>query len=340
MSKTDLEEAASLFRKLDAELHKEIAQHYFDRPKKFKALLEVIDVLGKKLEQSDDSGPLTSLLSKNTAYNKLLQQQEFVAKVIHDVVEFQHGSLNSCVETMGDVLKEYTRSKDEVGEIRTSLQEIREVLTSKNSKQSDLKTLYLRKTEYEETIRILNDIERLKDAPIRVQHFIQQKKYLTAVNTLTSSINSMFNADMVHIDALALVREQLMEQKGKILEHIVAELKSTLVEGLGKKPTMRNARARSVFGDDETATIEGSAHESEDALSESVSDAGTLRSMKRGLKFRPADRNQWSLDLNEVAFLCVMLSCLTVCRQQRRSKRISRNPPRSHHCILDFLSML
>lgn len=84
--------------------------------------------------------------------------------------------MNNSVETMGDVITGYTksptppppplnfyfRSRVEVSNLRESVEQIKTVLTSKKTGQTDLKKLWLQKTELEESIRMLNALELLK----------------------------------------------------------------------------------------------------------------------------------------------------------------------------------
>ena len=159
----------------------------------------------------------------------MVEQREFICEKIEDIVKFQHGSLNHCVETMGDVLGAYTKSKDDVTILRQSIGEIKQVLLSKKDGQTDIKNLWLRKMELEESIRILNGIESLKDAPMQVQLHTQHNRYLAAVNTLNASVKMMFEVDYVQIEALSVVREQLMNQKEILLEVIADKLKAVVV---------------------------------------------------------------------------------------------------------------
>lgn len=144
-----------------------------------------------------------------------------VEEVIEDVVKFQHGGLNNSVDTMSDVMKEYTLGRSDIQGLRKSLNETQSVLTSKKSGQIPLKDLWLKKVELQETLRIVKELESLKvftvtmqcfsnllqnvklsvilsflreqSAPHRVQRFMQQKKYLTAVGHLNKSIANMFS---------------------------------------------------------------------------------------------------------------------------------------------------
>jgi hypothetical protein len=97
----------------------------------------------------------------------------------------------------------------EVSNLRDSVEQIKTVLTSKKTGQTDIKKLWLQKAELEESLRMLNSLELLKvplhrplyltcfsypqDAPLRVQHLTNQNRYLAAVNTLNSSVENMFN---------------------------------------------------------------------------------------------------------------------------------------------------
>jgi hypothetical protein len=92
-----------------------------------------------------------------------------VEEVIEEVVKFQHGGLNNSVDTMSEVVKEYSRGRDDIQGLRKSLVETQSVLTSKKSGQIPLKELWLKKVEVEEALRIVRELETLK-----VVNFIQQ----------------------------------------------------------------------------------------------------------------------------------------------------------------------
>jgi len=279
----DDNDTIQFFNELETSLEKTIEPHYFDIPRRFRYLIEVIEVMGKKIEQKSCGGedPLLSLHSQNPAYNELLQKRTFINEVIEEIVTFQHGSLNNSVETMGDVISAYCKSKDEVSTMRESIREIKSVLTSKKTGQTDIKKLWLAKTELEESIRMLNKIEVLKDAPSRVQLLTNQNRYLAAVTTLNTSVDNMFDADFMDIDALAPVREQLLELKGRLLERMADELKDAIVGVNAKHMAGFSSRkpstaSRSGIDDDATESI----LESEAGISDHRSEAG--RSLYNG----------------------------------------------------------
>jgi exocyst complex component 4 len=143
---------------------------------------------------------------ESRSYNALLHQRDLVDNVIEEVVTFEHGGLNTSVDTMSDVVKEYNKGRDEIQTLRSSLQETTNVLLSKKSGQITLRELWAKKVELEESLRILGEVETLRDAPLRVQRMVQQRRYLSAVTVLTRAIRIMFGEDVVGVMALGQVQ--------------------------------------------------------------------------------------------------------------------------------------
>lgn len=227
------EEAERLFRRLEKDLADYVDPQYFEEPRKFKSLFEVVKVLGHEVDNENMVEENFDLLSSlksgaNEEYQRLFGQQEAVASVIEDVVQFEHGLSNS-VDTMGDVVRAYASSREDIRTLRGSLLETQSVLNAKKSGTTPLKELWMKKTECEETLRILNEMEKLKDAPLRVDRFIKENKFLNAVLTLNTAIENMFNEDLIDVVGLSHVRTHLMELKETIMEKIVGQLKNVIL---------------------------------------------------------------------------------------------------------------
>jgi len=256
MYEEDLEEiereSERLFRSLDLELYEYVDEQYFKEPREFRSLIQVLEVLGAKVEQmSDLKGDelLAELKDANPAYSRLLEQRERVANVIESVVKFQHGGLNNTVETMTDVVKEYNRGREDVRGLRRSLEETQDVLTAKKSGQISMRDLWLKKVETEESLRILQDLEFLKEMPPKLQRLMQQRRYLSAVTNLNKALDVMFGEDLITVGGLNTIREQLMDLKGVILESIVSELQDVIL-GMGDE-MQKDEEADSDFEEDE-----------------------------------------------------------------------------------------
>lgn len=132
-------------------------------PKDFHSLNHVVDLL-KTARNHDQFERRT--FDKNPIYIDLLEKRNTVKNVIEKVVKYQHGGLNLTVETMGDIVKAYVKGRDEITTLRTSLREARHVLTNNEYKTSNgkltLKQLWLQKSELEESLRIVRNMEFIK----------------------------------------------------------------------------------------------------------------------------------------------------------------------------------
>eukprot|EP00981_Chlorochromonas_danica_P006781 scaffold1490_cov162-Ochromonas_danica.AAC.27 len=230
-------DAEKLFKRLDVELLENIESQYFQEPREFRSLIEVLKVLNDRVEQLNRTHDFTSDLQ--TAFRekaprqlRLQQQLDIVNKVIEEVVTFQHGGLNHSVDTMGDVVREYSHGREEIKALRVALAETKSVLTAKKDAKTSLRELWLKKVELQESLRMVRDLEELKNTPLKVQHLMSQKKYLTTVVCLSSSVKKMFGEDLVRVGALVSVREKIMDLKEVLLESCVAELKEAVIGGV------------------------------------------------------------------------------------------------------------
>lgn len=89
--------------------------------------------------------------------------------------------------------------------------------------------------ELQESLRMVRDLEELKNTPLKVVRLMGQKRYLSAVNCLSSAVDKMFGEDLVAVAALGNVRERIMDLKEVLLEAVVAELKEAV---LGPAPDL------------------------------------------------------------------------------------------------------
>lgn len=130
---------------------------------------------------------------------------------------------------MSDVVKEYTQGRNEIQGLRKALIETQSVLTAKKDKKTSMRELWLRKVELQESLRMVRDLEELKNTPLKVQRLMGQKKFYATVLCLTSAVNKMFGEDLVAVGALTSIREKIMDLKEVLLESCIAELKDAII---------------------------------------------------------------------------------------------------------------
>lgn len=230
------EDPAELFKRLNDELYSHIDQQYFQEPRDFKSLVEVLNVLESRVDQiiyqnrvAATDGDGTASYEAGNSLNDLQKQLEIVKRVIEDVVTFQQGGMNNSLDTMREVVKEYCRGREEIQRLRKSLAETQTVLTAKKTGQISLRELWLKKAELRESLRLVRDIEELKNVPHKVFRLMQQRRYYAAVLTLNSAVEKMFSEDLVGVGGLVQIRETIMDLKENLLEACVQELKEQIV---------------------------------------------------------------------------------------------------------------
>lgn len=231
------EDPSLLFKRLNDELYSQIDQQYFQEPRDFKSLVEVLNVLESRVDQiiyqnrvaAVNGEASTSGYEAGNSLVDLQKQLEIVKRVIEDVVTFQQGGMNNSLDTMREVVKEYCRGREEIQRLRKSLAETQTVLTAKKTGQISLRELWLKKAELQESLRLVRDIEELKNVPHKVFRLMQQRRYYAAVLTLNSAVEKMFGEDLVGVGGLVQIREAIMDLKENLLDACVQELREQIV---------------------------------------------------------------------------------------------------------------
>ena len=162
------------FKDLDNQILSEFGKdrdytEFLNDPNQFRSLLHVTQLLKSAQTYQLEK----SAFRKSEIYLDLQAKRRQVNGIIEKVVLYQHGGLNLTVDTMNEVVKSYSKGREEICHLRRSLQDSREVLTSKKSSSSNsLRKLWLHKSELEETIRIISNIEFLKVSRISIHSHV------------------------------------------------------------------------------------------------------------------------------------------------------------------------
>lgn len=162
---------------------------YLQDPKNFRSLDHVIKLLRGFLKQSSNF----SAFHQDPNYKDLQKRQKLADDIIEEVVRYKQGGLTKTVETMGEVVRSYMKGLEDIRHLKQSMQVTKEILTNKNKSQHKLSEMWLRKSELEESLRIIGEIEFIQEAPPRIQKLISQRRYLAAVTTLNKATEIMFH---------------------------------------------------------------------------------------------------------------------------------------------------
>ncbi|CAM9200267.1 unnamed protein product [Ectocarpus fasciculatus] len=128
---------------------------------------------------------------------------------------------------MGGVARHYNQTRANVGTLREQLRECKQLLQT-GSSQTDVRELWQRKLQYSLVLRLLNALDMIKDAPIKFERLVRQKRFVGAVDLLNESLLNIFSAELVDVPAVASVRDEMLAQKGRILDTLVEEIADVL----------------------------------------------------------------------------------------------------------------
>lgn len=67
-----------------------------------------------------------------------------------------------------------------------------------------------------------------QDAPIKFERLVRQKRFVGAVGLLNESLLNIFSPELVDVPAVASVRDEMLVQKGRILDTLVEEIADVL----------------------------------------------------------------------------------------------------------------
>ncbi|CAM9293782.1 unnamed protein product, partial [Hapterophycus canaliculatus] len=128
---------------------------------------------------------------------------------------------------MGGVARHYNQTRSNVGTLREQLRECKQLLQT-GSSQADVRELWQRKLQYSQVLRLLNALDMIKDAPVKFERLVRQKRFVGAVDLLNESLVNIFSAELVDVPAVAGVRDEMLAQKGRILDTLVEEIADVL----------------------------------------------------------------------------------------------------------------
>ncbi|KAJ3272681.1 von Willebrand factor A domain-containing protein 8 [Terramyces sp. JEL0728] len=114
-------------------------------------------------------------------------------------------------------------SKRRVQEIKSSLDQGKELL---ECKRFDLLHLWVKSMQYKEMSRILEAINDVQTSQNKLESLIQEKMYIDAVKVVRSMEKTVNSPDLTEIGALENIREKLAQSKQLLQETLTKELQN------------------------------------------------------------------------------------------------------------------
>mmetsp|Transcript_8649 Transcript_8649/g.32559 ORF Transcript_8649/g.32559 Transcript_8649/m.32559 type:complete len:1264 (+) Transcript_8649:49-3840(+) len=211
-------------QRLEETLTSGVDDTFFQDEDRFRALIHIIDVLGA--ETGVDAGASTSL-EDNAAYVGLQEQLRVVDGVIEEIMTRHYQQLNSSVQSMSHAARQFDDIEGGVRELREMVDKCKIALQGELQRTS-VAELWLRKSEAQKLVDMLDKIQLLREAPVRFDTLTAQRCYFSASVLFQRALNTMFDEDLSGVEGLTRIRDKLMERKETILDGLVLEILKVL----------------------------------------------------------------------------------------------------------------
>ncbi|XP_022913128.1 exocyst complex component 4 [Onthophagus taurus] len=145
-------------------------------------------------------------------------------KRVDDLVQKHEEDLSEVMSTFSNLSHEMSESR---GKIRRIKEALRECKNNLYAKRNELEKLWMKGLEYKYLLQYLDEIEKLREVPVKVQTHLNKKEYLHATNLLIEAISS----DKEGLEDIAEIKELCMEieqKKEELHETLLNELKQQI----------------------------------------------------------------------------------------------------------------
>ncbi|KAF8323217.1 hypothetical protein DL93DRAFT_2049947 [Clavulina sp. PMI_390] len=151
--------------------------------------------------------------------------KRMLEKTLKGSVDEHYQAFANAVGHHANLLAGLTKAQGELTEARSQLVEARDAL---GNKHADLVQLWSRGQTLDEMMRLLDEIERLKNVPDLLESLISEKRLLQAAILLVKSMKTISKQDMLDIGAVADLRAYLITQESSLRDILIEELHSHL----------------------------------------------------------------------------------------------------------------
>lgn len=153
--------------------------------------------------------------------------QEFVSfeskleSAMDAIVNLYHGAFNSSIHTFSLVAD---KIKDSQQRIRTTKGDILDSRSNLHLENSEFVDLWIRITEYKGMLRVLDQIEELRQAPYKLHVLLHNQQYLSAARLYLSTVKQLQRDEMEQVGALANVRKDIQTIGESMPEKMILHL--------------------------------------------------------------------------------------------------------------------
>ncbi|RYP50753.1 hypothetical protein DL768_003813 [Monosporascus sp. mg162] len=154
-------------------------------------------------------------------YNKFKETHQYLQDSLKNIVHEHHQGFNSSIGTFHKIQGSIQASQKRVRALKESLAASR---ASLGSTDPELKKLYKTSQMYDDVLQTLNELEDLRGVPDQLEARISEKRFLSAVEVLQSSLRKLRKPELGNIGALSDLKSYLANQETALMDILIEEL--------------------------------------------------------------------------------------------------------------------
>ena len=179
----------------------------------------------------DPSGLLMSIIRTLSTSGDDNRQKEHEKERLEDAFGETDAQLDELVaqnyEEVAMSIKQFGKIGDRITESCARIRKVRENLQQCKSllycRQDELRKLWIEGVEHKKVLFLLDQVERVKEAPQKIEEYLYNKYYLHATELLLQTLKALKN-ELVKVEALHDIQNELISKKMVIHERFISEL--------------------------------------------------------------------------------------------------------------------
>ncbi|XP_024537637.1 exocyst complex component SEC8 [Selaginella moellendorffii] len=201
--------------------------------------LPVVDweAVKEELEAIDDSwkqprfDSLTHVVEVLTSHNPedatqtLREQRDAIEALVDDVVRGYHKGFNKAIHNYSQILRLFSESATGLSGLKLQLADCKKLL---GARHKQLQQQWYRSVILRNVISLLDQIDNVSKVPAKIEQYISEKRYYSAVQLHIQSISMLEREGIQGVGALQDVRAEFSNMKGVLFFKVVEDLHSHL----------------------------------------------------------------------------------------------------------------
>ncbi len=239
---------------LEKELIENVDESYFEMEDTFNVFDKLVHIFSTDVNEEEDNkekGGIEDIegSSEHPELYAVQKQVELCTRVMEVITHEHQASLINSVQEMGVVCEHYVEMRKRITEMRNEIAESKLLLLSCRQLDKE-RQLFHSKIQNANVLDLMNAMELVRDAPMKFDKLISEKRFVSAVNLLNTSLHHVFSTDLMDVEAVGRVAFDLVERKGFVLDNLVSELTkvifhdTTTTKEDGERPQERTTTDR------------------------------------------------------------------------------------------------